>query len=282
MYCSETCKDQHEKMFHSTVCHEDSLESSAKQEPRIRLLNIAVKELDSFDEFYKLLKNPPKATIFDIDEFTPKNFFSVISSLPVYENKQSLEIKKHIKGTEHKTVVKFSTERLFSLLSSNQMVCKEMRLTNRCWTPFITGYQVCLIAPLINHSCDPNIKFVSYDDKIVYFAIRPIKAGEQLFMSYGPKSSIASLKDRRKALKEFDIYKCYCDACKFNYPMSEFPKVLIAPINFDTSSVVELIEYFKNNCKLIEKYRHDRQYSETNLLMDYNNIVSYLIGKMRL
>jgi SET domain-containing protein len=37
---------------------------------------------------------------------------------------------------------------------------------------------------LLNHSCIPNVEVVSVDDKVAYYVVRPIKAGEQLFVSY--------------------------------------------------------------------------------------------------
>jgi hypothetical protein len=38
-------------------------------------------------------------------------------------------------------------------------------------------------SPLINYSCFPNIEKLVMDGRVVYFVVRPIKAGEQLFRS---------------------------------------------------------------------------------------------------
>lgn len=37
---------------------------------------------------------------------------------------------------------------------------------------------------LLNHSCIPNVEAVPIDDKVAYYVTRPIKEGEQLFVSY--------------------------------------------------------------------------------------------------
>lgn len=41
-----------------------------------------------------------------------------------------------------------------------------------------------LFGSLINHSCDPNIHIVFVGNKIVYHVLKPIKEGEQLFITY--------------------------------------------------------------------------------------------------
>lgn len=37
---------------------------------------------------------------------------------------------------------------------------------------------------LLNHSCDPNIVWVSANEKFVFIVAKPIRAGEQLFICY--------------------------------------------------------------------------------------------------
>lgn len=37
---------------------------------------------------------------------------------------------------------------------------------------------------LINHSCDPNLFWISVEGKFVYIVAKPIRAGEQLFLCY--------------------------------------------------------------------------------------------------
>jgi hypothetical protein len=37
---------------------------------------------------------------------------------------------------------------------------------------------------LINHSCIPNVRRIQLDNKVLFYCVKPIKAGEQLFESY--------------------------------------------------------------------------------------------------
>lgn len=39
-------------------------------------------------------------------------------------------------------------------------------------------------ASLFNHSCVPNVLHVSHGNKMIGFVVRPVKKGEQLFISY--------------------------------------------------------------------------------------------------
>ncbi|KIM38871.1 hypothetical protein M413DRAFT_75533 [Hebeloma cylindrosporum] len=73
---------------------------------------------------------------------------------------------------------------------------------------------VCDVGSRINHSCLPNVDhgFNLSSFSMLYFAMRDIKAGEQLFYSYCPGERSAS---ERKALLEtsYGIEQCICAAC---------------------------------------------------------------------
>lgn len=47
------------------------------------------------------------------------------------------------------------------------------------------GSGLFIFGSLFNHSCAPNIERILVDNKLVFFARRPIKEGQQLFISYG-------------------------------------------------------------------------------------------------
>ena len=38
---------------------------------------------------------------------------------------------------------------------------------------------------MYNHKDEPNVNFFYHDNKMIYMAVKPIKAGEELFISYG-------------------------------------------------------------------------------------------------
>ncbi|KAF2075596.1 hypothetical protein CYY_003101 [Polysphondylium violaceum] len=67
----------------------------------------------------------------------------------------------------------------------------------------------------INHSCEPNLFIatpVVNDKSIRFCSSRPIKKGEELFISYIEAEDM-SFNDRHKLLKETYGFQCKCSAC---------------------------------------------------------------------
>ncbi len=71
-----------------------------------------------------------------------------------------------------------------------------------------------VIAMYLNHSCAPNATLVSFDGYNVIVTIRPIKAGEQVFLSYFRNYKIQhSTIDRKKYILARCRYNCKCERC---------------------------------------------------------------------
>lgn len=49
----------------------------------------------------------------------------------------------------------------------------------------VRASSLCLFGSFFNHSCDPNISRVPIENRIVFYACKPVKKGEQLFITYG-------------------------------------------------------------------------------------------------
>lgn len=74
-----------------------------------------------------------------------------------------------------------------------------------------------IIAMYLNHSCAPNATLVSFDGYNVIVTIRPIKADEQLFLSYFRNDKIQhSTKDRKKYILARCRFNCNCERCNGN------------------------------------------------------------------
>ena len=74
-----------------------------------------------------------------------------------------------------------------------------------------TGLYMHPYAALINHSCDYN-SVVGFDgDELYVKAIRPIKKGDQVFISYIDTTS--PFKTRQKELSERYFFECQCSKC---------------------------------------------------------------------
>ena len=78
----------------------------------------------------------------------------------------------------------------------------------------------------MNHSCDPNLQ-VSFENvcnsdsngpRISCRVIRPVAAGEELCISYGPCAVRMKRDSRRQVLREQYHFTCTCTACTANTP----------------------------------------------------------------
>jgi hypothetical protein len=66
----------------------------------------------------------------------------------------------------------------------------------------------------LNHSCDPNAKVIRFDGKcMTLIASRDIKAGEEVFISYGLFSKYHTVSHRRQELFSTYRFLCCCNAC---------------------------------------------------------------------
>ncbi len=72
-----------------------------------------------------------------------------------------------------------------------------------------------VIALYVNHSCAPNVTLVSFDGYNILVSIRPINAGDQLFLSCFRNDRIShSTVDRQKYILARYGFKCKCERCK--------------------------------------------------------------------
>lgn len=81
---------------------------------------------------------------------------------------------------------------------------------------FITEEPVTIISSYINHSCAPNIDIIPGDNFKLCVTIRPIKCGEQLFVSYfrnDIRRRSMDNKCRGDGLQQMFNFKCECDRC---------------------------------------------------------------------
>lgn len=78
--------------------------------------------------------------------------------------------------------------KLFVIYSTNAYMLEEHDRSTNYLTERNVGAGVFPFLSLINHSCIPNMAKITFDNRAVLVAIRPVKAGDQLFVSYGPLS----------------------------------------------------------------------------------------------
>lgn len=78
-----------------------------------------------------------------------------------------------------------------------------------------------LIQKHINHSCAPNLLHYMSENKSISIVSRPIKKGEQLFITYSDKIFLEPLIVRQKYLWDGFGFRCDCEKClNLNWPIS--------------------------------------------------------------
>lgn len=138
-------------------------------------------------------------------------------------------------------------------------------------------------ASLLNHSCYPNVAQVIVEGKLVFVVARPVKAGEQILVSYGPKFT-TDHKFMRKARLDKYGFDCHCVACANDYPrITDLPRrdrKFVAP-NLLTATQ-NVISQFRDNCKYINKNSRLPVSFEVALLNDQNSILLTIIARRTL
>ncbi|KAJ6649459.1 SET and MYND domain-containing protein 4 [Pseudolycoriella hygida] len=229
MTCSQTCYDSiKDRDFDSEALIEGDLSWKVLKMIQLKNKSLAVAgDIDSLTNHYY----SPTKTIFNFD----------FNSLPLNETKKVLlkctvsliggttgrtddnvDAFKHLIGSysnqrreflvtfvEHMMNVCQKTQ--FSLNTFDESLGQWVKVGN-CLLPF---------GGLLNHSCDPNVFWISLDGKFVFIVTKPIKADEQLFICYRKTFLREGLTERRKSLLAQYGFVCDCEACHGNYGMGK-------------------------------------------------------------
>lgn len=110
------------------------------------------------------------------------------------------------------------------------------------------GLALCTLAAFFSHSCDPNIEKIDVDNKFIFVARKPIKAGEQLNMCYDKYDFMKySLVERQQYLNDVYKFKCNCAACVNDYSTYNF--------NFKETQfqIEEAKTKYRKNCEFIQE-----------------------------
>lgn len=202
MFCSQQCLEQGTANFHSTEISLRCVDFTQ----RILLEALAICD-GSFDKLSSLTTDPSTSasTVFDFDwgdssstknqmhgllAFNALQLGPVNEDLAFVENHPVLEI---FKTQREKEIAKAFMTRIARILAVN---CYSLDW----WSPIRAdedlsglltsnkmkvGSAILIFGSLFNHSCAPNIDRMIVDNKFVFIVRRPIKAGEQCFISYG-------------------------------------------------------------------------------------------------
>lgn len=120
---------------------------------------------------------------------------------PLFETEKHKRFLMHLIG-HHLCVVQSNTGALMHNATSPFGVAQSMR------------ENLSLLVNYFNHSCVPNLFIISSDDLNVCITLRPIKAGDQLFVYYFRNDLLKhNSADRQKFLRTICEFDCDCEKC---------------------------------------------------------------------
>lgn len=295
MYCSNKCKAKNE--LHHTLCGGNPDEIGMLFEAAMRICMDGSKDLKSNICFIPVDRLETDETIFDFKTLDNEANLKSFASLKF--DRDRTEIYKEYAAIVHKIQGEAFcsiTDKIYdtichvmSLLKSNCYSVASLG-NGKSGTSIdieVLGFGVCLFGSLLRHSCNPNVFGTSYNDKIVFYITRPVKAGEQLTTCYDKDFSMENRKNRRLSLKGFGI-NCKCEACEKDWPVlmklprkvKDFQMPSISPDSF--IDVKSEIKDFKKNCKYLEKIWKFHPCMETAFMSTLNVFPMFKISQQRL
>ncbi|KAK9371158.1 hypothetical protein V1509DRAFT_613777 [Lipomyces kononenkoae] len=190
-YCSQQCQLQDWKAYHKRECKIlASLAPQVPPSPVVLLMRILKMQRENRDRFFKSMEG----LMSHIDERRKLDDFSTL----VLMSKGAKEYSRS--ALPFDAIV--------------EMLCKVM--TNSATIPNpnydTVGLMFDPLVSLVNHSCDPNAVLVFNKNVLLLRAVRPIKEGEEIFISY--TDNTMPMPERKKQLRTLYFFDCHCAACR--------------------------------------------------------------------
>ena len=255
----------------------------------------SIKIAGGLDKLLDFITDTKPKTVFDFDLSNPKD--------SCYERNLLSAVCAHSKNFNvDKTMVAFTRDEVIDLMSTkaNLKTNEELDLLveffNNLQRIFynnayemeeptgdhpiedddvrLMGCGIFPFASLFNHSCFPNIDRITVDNKLAFFVKRPVKAGEQLFISYGMNSAVDHRDERQKKLLERFQFQCDCFACTNAIPLvMPISDIQFEPPKFSLTTVEDAVEQIKKNCEYIDLTFKNEPSTEIILSMYSNKVL---------
>lgn len=145
-----------------------------------------------------------------------QNQYSVDFPLEEFEEFVGSLLLRHIENIPYNAVSisELQGENQGTNLSSSSVKLKNCKSISYATAIF------CLIS-LTNHSCDPNAVIAKKTEfqQTALVAVKSLKAGDEIFISYKPQFTSQITKDRRMFLLDRYHFLCQCEACNSNWSL---------------------------------------------------------------
>ena len=276
MFCSPECKKMAWEDFHRLECEitNGKMELDSTCMYALRILFIAMKAFNnSVDEWINYFEKTNREKIhnlkIDHKKLTMKNRYKAILGLcPKYIDDGDL-CTTVVKACALRTLIlddpnmkqyfelELHKQFLYRMLFLNCLVSETHGssiiglMTSNFYETFKGEKQPTIatglfsITSLMNHSCANNVELISVKRRVIGYAIRNIKKGDQLFISYGPNFVFDEKNERQEKLKELYGFECDCEACINNYPV--MTSMQSPMYNLSDEAIAHRFEYLDQN-----------------------------------
>ncbi|KAJ8678888.1 hypothetical protein QAD02_014675 [Eretmocerus hayati] len=241
VYCSETCKKEAWHLYHENTCPRLPLLQSVAEVSKdlflfvdmsTRIIDIFVKK-EGVETMLKEAAMIDKRkglvgaeTYLREDNLDCRKFRSLygLSNCKIIDHAQPPSLSTIRDKLSYIQKNGNSTKFVAAPIGSNDgpecYHCKDLEscLRNNC---VARGAIIGPCCSFMNHSCYPNVASAFLPGpKIVMITQRPVKKGEQLFISYGPRADVESesRESRQDKLLKNYYFVCDCEGCSHNWP----------------------------------------------------------------
>ena len=224
MFCNQICLTEGRKKFHSSerdfidILYDNYdnktffnafLPESYQNVPTAAKLNgILEKRIlqslaiaGSVERLREIFENSERKTIFDFDlrgqdeQSKDLIYLKIVNSMlqtsdsSVKETNESLanaylksiDLAPFVKSEKDRNDLERYSTRLLNIDQVNSCTIRSYHEGGEN----VDGFCLLSFGFLLNHSCDPNVRRLSIDDKLVSVVVNPIRKGRQLFVPYG-------------------------------------------------------------------------------------------------
>lgn len=260
MYCSEKCYDEGWNQF---MKYEAPIIDHVYQNYQRALIVIrhvilyfsTFGSADAVEQFIESIINNEPATAFDLDyeSVTTKDFLRITYVLETMEKLRDTRnmlgrtylcaFAYHLLVTFTKLGELIQTEKHEDLLMELLLRLNQISAINDYETYELdvndVGRQTFKekasglypITAYLNHSCASNVYRTGDVTNIIYVSV-PIKAGEELYLSYGPLYTLWTKEMRKDYFWQNYFFDCECKACVNDYPLLDrLPLTINPPIS---------------------------------------------------
>jgi hypothetical protein len=239
LYCSEKCRQEALESYHNYICGIDRA-LSYELSCIMKLFCFGLNCFENATEFTEFLRETEgsDATGWDVDfkgmdqKEVNKNLFLVMNSFSENQSPLSLkDLNNQYKELAHGIAIVLNHSKLKDVL-----VTEEHKAAYRNFYKYYLPVHVLKsrdpffetvcsgilsLTNFFNHSCAPNVRVLFDDSKAKFITVRPIKKGEQLFVSATSMFDKFPVQIRRDTLYRLGGFICKCEACEqpHKYPL---------------------------------------------------------------